>query len=236
MNETNLSKRAIASRANGAKSKGPITEEGKRRSSHNAMRHGLLADLVVLKHECPKTFQQVLDQHIAKFNPADDVELDAVEEMAAAHWRIRRAWGIETSLMNHAMTKATGSIGLTPVAAAFSQLAATKELERLDRYETRLHRMYQRFFDRLKMLQAMDPAPEPDSAPEPSQPDARQPDSPEIPPLPNEPNSPADPFPNPIRHDVKPLQIPNQTSPNEPKPASYSGRHPNEVRFYPVIR
>ena len=251
MNETNLSKRAIASRANGAKSRGPITEEGKRRSSQNAIRHGLLANIVVLKDEGKHIFEEILDQHIRKFNPADDVEHDAVDEMAAAHWRIRRLWSIQTNLMNHCMEsqslqESNSPVYMDPIAAAFSELAAGKQLDRLERYETRLHRMYERSFLRLKMLQTMDPAPEPDSPQASDPPEAPQPEpppapelAPEIPPIPNEPTAPSAPqpapddFPNPISANIKPLNIPHRALPNEPKPDPYKG-YPRFI--LPVIR
>ncbi len=93
----NLSKRAIASRAHDAKSRGPKSDAGRRRSSQNAIRHGLLAQCIVLKEECADTFQKVLDYHVAKFKPAADVDFGIVEDMVAAPWRMRRAWTIEST-------------------------------------------------------------------------------------------------------------------------------------------
>ena len=87
--------RVLSSRANGALSRGPKTPEGQRRSSMNAVRHGLLAKCVVLANESEQAFKDVLAQHFGRLGPADGVELGMIEEMAAAFWRLRRLWAIE---------------------------------------------------------------------------------------------------------------------------------------------
>jgi len=66
-------------------------------SSQNALRQGLLAKCVVLNEEDTANFQAYLDQHIARFLPADDVEMNVVEEMVSAAWR---ATGMQTILFN----------------------------------------------------------------------------------------------------------------------------------------
>jgi hypothetical protein len=48
--------RILSSRANGARSTGPVTAEGKRRSSQNATSHGLLARHIVMRDESPEGF------------------------------------------------------------------------------------------------------------------------------------------------------------------------------------
>ena len=70
-----------ASRANGARSLGPVTPEGKKRSLMNAVRHGLLARCVVLDNESRDCFDQVVTQYLECFRPANDVELGMIEEM-----------------------------------------------------------------------------------------------------------------------------------------------------------
>ena len=93
-------RRTNASRANGALSQGPITLEGKVHSSLNALRHGLLAENLILQSESRPCFDDLVAQHTARFAPADGVEFAMIEEMVAANWRMRRAWGIENRLID----------------------------------------------------------------------------------------------------------------------------------------
>jgi hypothetical protein len=86
-------------RANGAKSRGPVTPEGRARSSQNAIRHGLSAKSVVLPTESGEQFQLLLDSYIDQFHPQTPVETELVVLMAAARWRLRRICGIETNLL-----------------------------------------------------------------------------------------------------------------------------------------
>jgi len=145
-------RRINASRANAARSRGPITPEGKQRSSANAIRHGLLAKCVVLENESSTCFDDLVAQHTERFAPADGVEFGIVEEMAAAHWRMRRAWAIENRLMEKAIHNQPPGDEAARIAAAFSELAATPGLNLLHRYEARLHRIYQRALFNLALL------------------------------------------------------------------------------------
>src|SRR5271168_3951324 len=151
------------------------------RSSQNSLRHGLLAKCILIKHESKEAFQKLLDFHINKFKPADDVELGLVEEMVAAQWRMRRVWTIETTLLDEAIEKRTDSTNERRIAAAFSELAGGNQLNLLDRYESRLQRMYQRSRKTLLEIQQLE-MDEPDL----DLPDLNQEDTE----LPNEPNSP----------------------------------------------
>ena len=164
-----------ASRINGAKSHGPITPAGKRISSQNAITHGMCADLVVMKNESRDSFLEVLGQLNDRFRPADEVEYNIVEEMAASYWRQRRSWNIETHLFD-AQTTLQPKGGIP---AAFAHLAVGRALDLLYRYETRSSLTFQRSLRTFLLLREKVPIPnEPSPAPEPEpQPIPKAPDS-----------------------------------------------------------
>jgi hypothetical protein len=93
-----MSNKAEAARINGAKSIGPVTEEGKAISSRNSLTHGLTSARVVLPHESQEEFDH-LEAGIAKhYNPVGELERELVHEMAAARWRLRRIEEMEAAL------------------------------------------------------------------------------------------------------------------------------------------
>src|SRR5689334_14492242 len=93
-------RRIAASRANGAKSRGPVTAEGKERSRRNALKHGFASAAVVLTSEDWDSYLETRECYIRRFQPADEIELDLVEQMVAARWRQQRIWSIESSALD----------------------------------------------------------------------------------------------------------------------------------------
>ena len=199
-------RRIASSRANGARSKGPVTPAGKARSSQNAITHGFFAARVVLANESHEDFQRLLAALGQRFAPADAVESSLVEEMAAALWRQRRAWSIETSLTHEAIDKQfeweesdddIADAGDATLARAFVRLANGGQLQVLYRHEARLNVMFQRALRNLLLLRRTTPLPDApacpenlEDPPEPSAPAACGPDH--IPaPAPESPAAPA---------------------------------------------
>src|SRR3954471_20309046 len=148
-------KRILSSRANGALSRGPKTDKGKSLSSRNAVRHGLLSKLVVLKEEPPEAFDELVSDFNGRFDPADAVEAGMVDEMVAASWRLRRAWAIENRLLDTAMAAQPGETAVDRLPPVFSALAADSHFNLLHRYETRLHTMFQRALYNLVLLRQL---------------------------------------------------------------------------------
>ena len=94
-------RRKKSSRANGAKSQGPTTPEGKKRSSRNAVQDGLLAQCLLFSGEDAANFEILVQNHDRRFQPADGIEFGMIEEMCAAYWRLHRVWTIETHTLEH---------------------------------------------------------------------------------------------------------------------------------------
>jgi hypothetical protein len=136
-------------RANGAKSHGPVTPEGKAKSSQNAVRHGLTANFNVLPGESQDDFQILLDAYIDRFNPSDPVETELVQTMAITRWRLRRIGNLESGLLEDELSRAPGS-----TAVAFRNLANQgNALSLLIRYEASLNRLHDRALKQLELLQ-----------------------------------------------------------------------------------
>jgi hypothetical protein len=109
-----------ASRANGVKSRGPVTPEGKAksaansihstgprtpeglaRSSQNSVRHGVLSASVVLPAESAAAFTAILTELQEELQPQTATEHRLVEIMAVADWRRSRLWCLETAQYIH---------------------------------------------------------------------------------------------------------------------------------------
>jgi hypothetical protein len=77
----------LAALANSAKSTGPVTQAGRERSAQNAIRHGILAESVVLDGESVECFIEVLSTLQDELQPVSAIESRYVETMALAEWR-----------------------------------------------------------------------------------------------------------------------------------------------------
>jgi hypothetical protein len=152
-------KRKLASRANGKKSTGPITEEGQRIASRNALRHGMLAASIVLDGESKDRFLDLLNSLIEELEPADSWESAMVENMAIARWRQMRVWGMEKANLTQEILKQESAAlpGEAPkdlptkAALAFRALSdSSRSLDLFNRYETCFYRMYSRSMDRIE--------------------------------------------------------------------------------------
>ena len=87
-----------ANRRNAELSTGPVTEEGKRRSRQNAVRHGLTAETVIDALEDAEDYAAFEMAVTADYDAQSAVERELVLRLASLLWRLRRATAIESGL------------------------------------------------------------------------------------------------------------------------------------------
>ena len=145
-----------ASRANGAKSKGPVTPQGKRNSSRNRTRHGMFADTIVLVGEDKSQFLEMLEDLFAEYQPRTRMESMLVEVLAAARWRQDRIFGMQKVAFDYdvSTSPATGEIRPLRAVLAMRTPESARSHELLLRYEVALDRQVSRTLLRLERLQA----------------------------------------------------------------------------------
>jgi len=178
-------------RANGAKSHGPKTAEGREKSSRNATKHGLSArNIVVLDCENDDDFWTVHNDQMEIHQPATPAEKDLVDQMVAARWRILRLQSIETDLLDTEMRRRQenqrerGRDDIIRLSTAYSSEANNSRAMALaSRCESRFTRIYQSSYKILRELQAArakqstQPAAAEPTQPEPPAPEIRNPTS-----------------------------------------------------------
>jgi len=86
----------VANRGNAQSSTGPTTDRGKSNSSHNAVRHGILARKVVLDtHEQRAEFRELRQRCKTELCPEGLIEEFGVEEIVTLFWKLGIAEGLE---------------------------------------------------------------------------------------------------------------------------------------------
>jgi hypothetical protein len=88
-------KKIEANRRNAQKSTGPKTADGKAVSKLNALKHGLLAQTVVVRghklQESNHEFKKLCQEFYADLNPVGPLEEMLLGQIVTASWRLRRA-------------------------------------------------------------------------------------------------------------------------------------------------
>lgn len=93
------SKQAEANRRNAQNSTGPRTEEGKQRSSMNALKHGLTAESVVLPGEDAAQFDALQQRFMEEYAPQTVLETELVKLIAGCVWRLKRVPVFERAIL-----------------------------------------------------------------------------------------------------------------------------------------
>ena len=141
-------------RANAQHSTGPKTEAGMKKSSLNALRHGLTGQIVVMPTDDLAAYQSHLKSFEVEYTPVGATEANLVQALADTSWRLNRVAALETNLLTLGVntTGAPDQIqdAMSIVAALESQ---SKALSNLSLHSARLSRQFERTVTQLRDLQ-----------------------------------------------------------------------------------
>jgi len=170
----------VANRLNAQKSTGPRTVEGKAVASQNAVRHGLLAEQVVIRGEDPGEFEFYRQQMLGELAPAGAMESVLAERVAGLAWRLRRAERIQAEVFDAMLIEDETSpvkklvrsmdADLTLGRVVVKDFANSRVLDRLGLYERRIeHSLYRTVAElqKLRLLRELDPPKQADPTREP---------------------------------------------------------------------
>ena len=149
-----------ANLANAQASTGPISEEGKKRSSLNALKTGLTGRTVLMPGDDAKAYQDHVCRFIDEFEPANAGEEELVQSLADTRWRLLRIPALEANIyaLGQLEFAEKFSIEAGPVAAGLIQahtfLTYQKQFNNLAIQEARLCRRFDKEMAELKQLQA----------------------------------------------------------------------------------
>jgi hypothetical protein len=145
--------------ANAQHSTGPKTQEGKKRSSLNALRHGLTSQIVVMPTEDLQAYQRHIESFTGEYHPNGATEANLVQALADTSWRQNRVAALEANLLTLAAAHHPDPFSDAPgeVQAAMALVAAletqSKALANLSLHSQRLSRQFERTVAQLREIQ-----------------------------------------------------------------------------------
>ena len=156
-------KQIIANRKNARKSTGPVTVQGKEIIAHNAIKHGLLSNHLLLPDESEIQLEQLRNSIFSSLAPRGELEFFLAERVLAAAWRLQRLIRIETEMMADDLQRKTTPSAFDLVfrnrlkqptlgSAVARNLSESDNYSKLRRYETSIERGLFRALHELQSL------------------------------------------------------------------------------------
>jgi hypothetical protein len=152
--------RPETNRANSLHSTGPKTPEGKKRSSLNALRHGLTGQTVVLPGEDLSAYGAFCAKYHIDFKPSGRQEEECVQTIADTQWRLHRIRAMENNLFALGFDEQSDNTHVADpdihraLAQAKGMRLGMDDLTRLSLYEQRLTRALYQAKREIQELQA----------------------------------------------------------------------------------
>jgi hypothetical protein len=154
--------RLEANRANAQHSTGPRSEAGRKRSSLNALRHGLTGQAVLLPSEDREAYSKHSQEIIQDLKPETPLERHLAQQVADQQWRLNRILSITEAMLALDAEEESDEAPEDSEAADFTAALRAGRVFRdrsqafvnLTTYEQRIQRMQFQTLKQLKQLQA----------------------------------------------------------------------------------
>jgi hypothetical protein len=213
-----------ANRRNAQKSTGPTTPEGRAAVRHNALKHGLTADVLIPMDEDRPEFDRVCEAFETEYQPVGPTEESLLANLVAANWRLGRARKEETGFFVKRAIELERDSQEYREAARNTRLAIIVDLDsagpntlaKISRYEARLERSFYKALSELRRTQDQRKAAETTAAKQTQSED-----------------QPAEPTPPPVTSDPPPQPAPSEIPPT---PAAKQTQSEDETRKPTEIR
>ena len=144
-----------ANKQNAQHSTGPRTDEGKQRTSQNALKHGFRAKDPLIPGEDPDHYYRHSAELESELQPAGPLEENLVDQLVDITWRLKRFARIEAAVVNELYDSAAEQAENQHKDGdqlLGKSLAHSNALNRLSRYEAQLARRYQNTMKELREL------------------------------------------------------------------------------------
>ena len=140
-------------------SHGPVTEEGRKKASMNALKTGLTGAQVLLPTDDAALYEAHVRDYKNEFNPVGPEETHLLQSIIDTRWRLARIPGLEYALLDLArrqLIKEEPALANNPapVLEMQARIHLEKDLRNLHLQENRLVRRREREMKELRELQA----------------------------------------------------------------------------------
>ena len=153
-------KQLAANRANALLSTGPRTEAGRKRSSMNALRHGITGQVTTMTDEDRAAHDKLSQALIKDLAPEGAMEIQLAQRIATDSWRLNRISAVEDNLFALGLHENGGRLcpdnGQIDAALTTARVFTmeSKQLQLLTLYEQRINRAIQKNLATLQSLQS----------------------------------------------------------------------------------
>jgi hypothetical protein len=155
-------KQIAANQANAKHSTGPNTTEGKKRSSQNALRHGITAQTTIMTEEDRLQHDDFCANMMTSLAPVGAMETFLASSVNEEAWRLNHARAQCGNIAAIGHFDGTGDIYdavehpeiHTAITAARATRDHAKTFELISLYETRIRKAFEKYLEKLQKLQA----------------------------------------------------------------------------------